>query len=237
MRLSLLITCVLVTFIHRAESALVDISNLNDASNGAFNLFTESGNNLADPPARIHIGTFLSYNDSNKANISTAFTSNFSALAADFTSIGSVGVEEDGIFNQAGVHDSSNAGLTVDPSDYNRNLAIWITTSGTINDGTAEHLIYFTNQTFTADAPVGPENTYQAELRNGSGVDAGNGFLAVGGNTSYSFNWGSAGVLVGFNTVAIPEPSSIFTLISLGAIGWGVYRCRRRTTRPRQDHG
>jgi hypothetical protein len=233
MRLSLLITCILVTFIHRAESALVDISNLNDASNGAFNLFTENGGNLSDPPATIFIGTFASYTDSNKANISSAFTNNFSALAADFTSIGSVGVEEDGLFNQTGIHDSSNAGLTVAPADYNRNLAIWITTSGTINDQNAEHLIYFTNEIFTADAPIGPENTYQVELRNGSGVDAGNGFLAVGGNTSYSFDHGAGGVLVGFNTVAIPEPSSIFILLSLSAIGWGVYRFRRRTARPR----
>jgi hypothetical protein len=97
-------------------------------------------------------------------------------------------------------------------------------------------LIYFTTETLSADASVGPENSYQVRLRNGTGVDAGNGFLAWGGNNNYDFDWGpGAGVLPGFNTVAaVPEPSSIVTMISLGAIGFFFYRFRRRAKRPRR---
>tara|TARA_B100000927_G_scaffold185712_1_gene149569 strand:+ start:1917 stop:2630 length:714 start_codon:yes stop_codon:yes gene_type:complete len=236
MKITVFTACLFFALVQRAETALVDISNLNNNSSGAFNLFTENGGNLSDPPATIFIGSFASYDDSNKGTISAAFFNDLSGLAADFNSIGSVGVEEDGLFNLTGVHDSSNPGLTVPVSDYGNNLAIWVTTSGTLNDLTAEHLIYFTTEILSADASVGPENSYQVRLRNGTGVDAGNGFLAWGGNNNYDFDWGpGAGVLPGFNTVAaVPEPSSIVTMISLGAIGFFFYRFRRRAKRPRR---
>ncbi len=214
------------------DAALIDIENLNGAQTGAYAFVNDAGVFLPDPSAEIFFGAFITTTQTIAA-IQTAFTTDFSALAADFTSIGSVGVEKDGplISGVTGVHTSSNGGLNAVPV-IGRNLALWVTTSGTVNDGSAQHLIYLTSQMFLADVVAAPEQTYTALFR--SMGDGGNGEVAVGGFGLFTKDvGGGGGAFSAFNTVAVvPEPGTFGILIGLGLVGMLIHR-RRRSSAPR----
>ena len=204
-----------------APAALVSVSNVSSDTNGGYAIFSESGSFLSDPPGKIFIGGFDSFTTTSA--ITTAFSTNFAALASDFDSIASVNIEEDDIATGGiqGIHDSATSGLN--PSSVNgRSVAIWISTTGDYTQASGEHLIYVTNESFALDlGPPFPEESYSVLLRPGS--DSGNGTLAVGGFSNYFFDFGN-GNQAAFNTVAIPEPGSALLLSLVGAAGFVFYR-------------
>ncbi|MEM9281705.1 MAG: PEP-CTERM sorting domain-containing protein [Verrucomicrobiota bacterium] len=205
------------------RAAIVDVSNANGTNNGAYAFVTSSGVDITDPPGRIFFGSFSTL--SSTTDIGNTFASNFSGLVSDFVSLGSVGVEEDGGFNIAGLHVSTNPGLDVS-SMIGRNLAVWLTTSGTINDTNAEHLIYLTTETFMADLPSpNPEFSYDAKLAPSG--DGGTGNIAVGGFGNFVRDQSlGAGNISAFNTVAVPEPGT-WGLLLLSSIA--IFFLRRKS--------
>ena len=78
-----------------APAALVNVSNVSSNTNGGYAIVNESGSFLSDPPGEIFIGGFDSFTTTSA--ITTAFSTNFAALASDFDSIASVNIEEDSI--------------------------------------------------------------------------------------------------------------------------------------------
>lgn len=203
-----------------APAALVNVSNVSSNTNGGYALVNESGSFLSDPPGEIFIGGFDSFTTTSA--ITTAFSTNFAALASDFDSIASVDIEQDSLNGIQGIHDSATSG---NPSSVvGRFVAIWISTTGDYTQASGEHLIYVTTDTFNPDGPPPvPEETYSVLLRPGS--DGGNGTLAVGGFSNYFNDFGfGAGNQGAFNTVAIPEPGSALLLSLVGAAGFVFYR-------------
>lgn len=206
-----------------AQAALVSISNVNGNSNGGYALFDEDGSFLSDPPGKIFIGGFETL--TTPAAIANAFYTNFSLLASDFDSIGSVAIESDSLGGIQGIHDSSDS---YDPSSVvNRSVAIWISTAGDYTTPPTvggEHLIYVTSSTFQVDPPPPfPEESYSVILA--PDTDGGNGTLVVGEFSNYFNDFGFGdGPEGAFNTV--PEPRSVLLLSLAGALGFLFYRRR-----------
>ncbi len=226
--LSILVACAFcLQFITVSQAAIVNVANTTfngpmGALSGGHAFVDNAGDFIDDPPGTIFFGGFENF--TTKSAVQTAFATNFSALAADFDSIGSVGVESDVVGGFNGLHDSSTADLNP-TAVVGRNVAIWLTTSGTIDDTDAQHFIYFTSNLFTAD-PVGPsQNTYQVfVLPSGSG---GNGEVFIGNEGLFSVNYnGGDGPQAAFSTVAVPEPRSMSFIV--GGVLLALFFIRRR---------
>ena len=227
---TVLCCCIFVTSaILSGRGSDFGISNVSTGvSGGGHAFYLEDGSSLLAASGTFFIGGFSS-TYSSSADISTAFTTDFSSLAADFISIGSVGVEVDDIGPFDGLHNSVS---TVDTSSVvGRNVAVWLSSTNSFSDANAEHLIYWFDTTLYVadDPPPDPQTNYDVLLRPGEAGD-----LVVGefGNFTYNFGFGEGDQLA-FNTVAVPEPSAVFSLLSLCAIGFIINRrrCRSKSAR------
>ena len=122
---TVLCCCIFVTSaILSGRGSDFGISNVcTGVSGGGHAFYLEDGSSLLAASGTFFIGGFSS-TYSSSADISTAFTTDFLSLAADFISIGSVGVEVDDIGPFDGLHNSVS---TVDTSSVVGRYGIIIT--------------------------------------------------------------------------------------------------------------
>lgn len=201
-----------------SRAAVVTVTNMNNAGDGAFSLFNQSGTLVQGTTTdNLRLGYFTI---SDSAVQSFWASGNLTALESHFVQYGSAfgmndfGAGYNGVF-QGGPSDNSDLFV-------GKAMTLWASTGSNFLSTSSEYLIFRFDETFQPEPWVGG----QVLLGTSSGA------LLVGdfGNFSHDYGLG-AGTLPGYNTVAtVPEPTTVVLA------GWGVlwffWRTRKRRCSP-----
>jgi len=200
------------------QAAVVTVTNMNNAGDGAFSLFSQSGTLV---PGTTTDNLRLGYFSIPDSSVQSLWASgNLTALGSNFVQYGSsFGMQDFG----AGFNGVFQGGPT-DNSDpfVGKTMTLWASTGSNFLSTSSEYLIFRFDETFQPELWVGG----QVLLGTSSGM------LLVGafGNFSYDYGLGS-GTLPGYNTVAtVPEPAT-GVLAGLGAL-WLFWRTGKRRFLP-----
>jgi hypothetical protein len=199
-----------------AHAVNLSVQNLNNAGNGAYGLFDNTGTLLSSSiTGNLRVGAFNSGFDAQSAWDSgdlASLNTNFNQFSTNF-SLNDFGGGFNGLFQDA-------LDQTVSATLDEEAIVFWAYKGVSFTDVSSEHFIY----TFNASFPVEPAG---APITLILGESAGSIIAGAQGNFSNDYGIGG-GSLPGFNTVnVVPEPSTYAALVGMLALGFATLRRRR----------